>query len=145
MKQARPKPWYRPRNVLLAVLAAVLVFFGWAFLEVWQVYTAEPNPTVDYRAKLRKMAEQNAGVSSEEADDSWRLVVDAMEAYKEAERQINEELAESDFSSRGTFDDGQVDFAYPLFGSSLADDVDRERQCLQRIRELGVPQLLDKL
>lgn len=145
MKQARPKPWYRPRNVCLAVLAAVLVFFGWVFLEVWQVYTAEPNPTVDYRAKLRKMAEQTAGVSSEEADDSWRLLVDALEAYKEAEREVNEELVESGFSSRGTFDDGQVDFAYPLFGSSLPDDMDRERQCLQRMRELGVPQLVDRL
>ena len=145
MKQRKPKHWYRPRNVFLAVLAAVLLFFGWVFLEVWQVYTAEPRPTIDYRAKLRDMAGQNAGVSPEEADDSWRLVVDAMEGYKEAERQINEELAESGFSSRGTFDDGQVDFAYPLFGSSLPDDVDRERQCLQRMRELGVPQLLDGL
>ena len=145
MKQRKPKHWYRPRNVFLAVLAAVLLFFGWVFLEVWQVYTAEPKATVDYRAKLRDMAEQNAGVSPEEADDSWRLVVDAMEGYKEAERQINEELAESGFSSRGTFDDGQVDFAYPLFGSSLPDDMDRERQCLQRMRELGVPQFLDGL
>ena len=145
MKQAKPKPWYRPRNVCLAVLAAVLVFFGWVFLEVWQVYTAEPNPTVDYRAKLRKMAEQNAGVSSEEADDSWRLVVDAMEGYKEAEREVNEELVESGFSSRGTLDDGQVDFEYPLFGGTLPADVDRERQCLQRMRQLGVSQLLDRL
>ncbi len=145
MKQTKPKHWYRPRNVFLAVLAAVLLFFGWVFLEVWQVYTAEPRPTIDYRAKLREMAEQNAGVSPEEADDSWRLVVDAMEGYKEAERQINDELAVSGFSSRGTFDDGQVDFDYPLFGSSLPDDVDRERQCLQRMRELGVPQLLDGL
>ena len=144
-RSTQPKPWYRPRNVLLTLLGAVLLFFGWAFLEVWQVYTAEPNPTVDYRAKLRKMAEQNAGVSPEEADDSWRLLVDALEAYKEAERQINEELAESGFSSRGTFDDGQVDFNYPLFGSTLPDDVNRERQCLQRMRELGVTQLLDRL
>ena len=73
MKQRKPKHWYRPRNVFLAVLAAVLLFFGWVFLEVWQVYTAEPKATVDYRAKLRDMAEQNAGVSPEEADDSWRL------------------------------------------------------------------------
>ena len=145
MKQAKPKPWYRPRNVSLAVLAAVLLFFGWVFLEVWKVYTAEPKATFDYRAKLREMAEQNAGVLAEEADDSWRLVVDAMEEYKEAERQINEELAESDFSSRGTFDDGQVDFDYPMFGSTLPDDVDRERQCLQRMRELGVSELLDRL
>ncbi len=145
MKQARRKPWCHPRNVCLAVLAAVLVFFGWVFLEVWQVYTAEPNPTVDYRANLREMAEQNAGVSAEEADDSWQLVVDALEAYKEAERQINEELTESGFSSRGTLDDGQVDFAYPLFGDTLPDDVNRERQCLERMRELGIPQLLDKL
>ncbi len=38
------------------------------------MYTAEPSPTVDYRAKLREMAEQNAGVSSEEADDLWGLI-----------------------------------------------------------------------
>lgn len=146
MSDTKPrKPWYRPRNVFLAALVAVVLFFGWAFLEVWQVYTAEPNPTVDYRAKLREMAEQNAGVSPEEADDSWRLVVEALEAYKEAEREVNEELVESGFSSRGTFDDGQVDFAYPLFGSTLPDDVNRERQCLQRMRELGVSQLLDRL
>ncbi len=145
MKQATPEPWYRPRNVFLALVVGVVCFFGWAFLEVWQVYTAEPNPKIDYRAKLREMAEQNAGVSPEEADDSWRLVVDALEAYKEAERQINEELPESGFSSRGTLDDGRVDFEYPLYGDHLPADVDRERQCLQRMRELGVPQLLDKL
>ena len=131
--------------MFLALLAAVLLFLGWVFLEVWQVYTAEPKATVDYRAQLRELAEKNAGVSPEEADDSWRLVVDAMEGYKEAERQISDELAQSGFSSRGTFDDGQVDFDYPMFGSILPDDVDRERQCLQRIRELGVSQLLDRL
>ena len=82
------KPWYRPRNVSLAVLAALLLSFGWASLEVWKVYTADPHPTVDYRAKLREMAEQNAGISPEEADDSWRLFMEAMEGYKEAERQV---------------------------------------------------------
>lgn len=145
MKQATTKPRYRPRNVFLAFVTAVVLFFGWAFLEVWQVYTAEPSPTIDYRAKLRELAEQNAGVSPEEADESWRLVVDALEAYKEAEHQVNEELAEFGFSARGTLDDGQVDFAYPLFGDTLPDDVNRERQCLQRMRELGVTQLLDRL
>ena len=139
------KPWYRPRNVFFAVLVAVVLFFGWAFLEVWQVYTAEPSPTIDYRAKLREMAEQNAGVSPEEADESWAILIRALDRYKDAENEINAELAETGFSSRHEFDRGEVDFGYPLFGPTLPKDVDREQRCLQRIRDLGVMDLITEL
>ena len=73
INKRKQKPWYRLRNIFLVIVFAIVTFFGWAFIEVWQVYTAEPNPTIDYRAKLRQMAEQQAGVTSQQADESWAI------------------------------------------------------------------------
>lgn len=144
MKQMKQKPWYRLRNIFFTFVFVIFIFLGWAFLEVWKVYKAEPKPRIDYRAKLRQMAEDNAGISAEDADKSWLLFVEAMDKFAEAQSLVNAQRSQSNFKSRGKSDDGDVDFGYPLCGNSLPDDVDREKQCLQKISDLGVYQLLDE-
>ena len=99
MKQKKPKPWYRLRNVCLAFMFAIFIFSGWAFLEVWLLYNAEPSPTIDYRAKLRELAEEQADVSSLQANSSWSLLMEAVDLYRDAEDEVNRELqSESEFT-----------------------------------------------
>ena len=134
----RRKPWYRPRNVFLALLATVVLFFGWAFLEVCQVYTAEPSPTVDYRAKLREMALEHAGVPTDGASRTWALLQTATDVTDRLWSELDAELVVSNFEQRYDWDAGEVDFAYVLHGKELPQQVDRERQCLDRMRDKGV-------
>ncbi len=138
MKQAKPKPWYRPRNVFLAFVTAVVLFFGWPFLEVWQVYTAEPRPTIDYRAKLRELAEQHTQVSPEVADEAWQLLLTAIDLSKTIQVQAEADLIVSGFSPRSEWDNSEIDFSYVRSGVTLSYEIERERSCLNRMREQGV-------
>ena len=139
------KRWYRPRNVSLVVLGAVLLFLGWAFLEVWQVYTAEPNPAVDYRAKLRELAEYHAGVSADDADKAWGIVVDAMNLVGEIDSELVSQLASTDFEPRDEYDQGSIDFGRLIHSQVIPNNVDRERLAIEQMRDRGVFSLLGKL
>lgn len=139
------KPWYRPRNVSLAVLGAVLLFFGWAFLEVWQVYTAEPNPAVDYRAKLRELAEYHVGVSSNNADEAWDFLVEAMNLADEIESEVVLQLASTELEPRDEYDQGSIDFLRVIYGRVVPSNVDRERRVIELMGERGVFRLLGRL
>lgn len=138
------KPWYRPRNVLLAVLAAVVLFFGWAFLQVWQVYTAEPNPAVDYRAKLRELAEYHAGISSDDADEAWDLLVDAMNLAGEIDSEIVLQLASTDFEPRDEYDQGSIEYDRIYYGRTLPTNIQREARAIELMRKEGVFDLLQQ-
>ena len=139
------KPWFRPRNVVLAVLAAVLVFFGWAFLEVWQVYTAEPNPAIDYRAKLRELAEYHAGVSSNHADEAWDFLVAAMNLADEIDSEVVLQPASTEFEPRDEYDQGSIDFLRVICGRVVPSNVDRERRVIELMGERGVFRPLGRL
>ncbi len=136
------KRWYRPRNVFLAVLAAVVLFFGWAFLEVWQVYTAEPNLVVDYRAQLRELAHKHAGVMLEGVNDTWEILQSAIDVGDRVWSDLDAEFAAANVKQRYDWDEGHIDFAYVLHGRELPEDVDRERLCLDRMHNRGVMDML---
>ncbi len=137
-------PWYRPRNVSLAFLVAVLLFLGWAFLEVWQVYTAEPNPVVDYRAKLRELAEYHAGISSYDADNAWDLLVDAMNLADEIDAELVLQLASTDFEPRDEYDQGSIEYDRVYYGRTLPTNIQREARAIELMRKEGVFDLLQQ-
>ena len=64
-------PWYRPRNVLLLMFVLAVVGIGWVVVQIWNVYTASPKITHDYRAEFRQLAAQAAGVSPSSGDNAW--------------------------------------------------------------------------
>jgi hypothetical protein len=71
MQKKRRKPWYRPRNVVLVLLA---VFLVWAGSWIRWALTVEPNPTVDYAAEL----EQLSAAAQPPGEDAWPHLQAAM-------------------------------------------------------------------
>ncbi len=140
----RRKRWYRPRNVLLVLATALLIPLGWASREVWQVYTAVVNPSVDYRAELRKLSEEAAGVSSAAADDTWFLLLDLLEDAEAVRTDVEAQIAIEGFEPRDEYDDGTIDYSLVLYGRSLPDDISRERRAFAMLRERGVFDRFDR-
>lgn len=138
------RPWYRPRNVLLAFVTAVVLFFGWAFLEVWQVYTAEPNPAVDYRTKLRELAEYHAGISSDDADEAWTILVAAMNLADEIDSELVLQLASTNFERRDEYDQGSIEYDRIYYGRTLPSNIQREARAIELMRKEGVFDLLQQ-
>jgi hypothetical protein len=123
----RRTPWYRPRNVLTALLSALVVFLGWAFYETMKVYRAQPNPHVDSRARLRTLSEQAAGVSRDEGGAAWRHLTDLLER------------------AQGAWTDPDLDFGAVLEGPQLPEPIDAEREAIARLHERGVLERLERL
>lgn len=143
-RSTKPKPWHRPRNVFLALVAAVVLFFGWAFLEVWQVYTAEPNPAVDYRAKMRELAEQHAGVSRSDGEEAWALLVEILDQVDQIHSSQEGRIAESGFEARDEYDQGSIEYDRVYYRRAFPANVQREIDAIDRIRNEGVFDLLQK-
>jgi hypothetical protein len=73
------KPWYRPRNVVLAIVSLVAFLIG---RELWIAFTAVPGSRIDYPAKL---AELVASYQPAGAEDGWPLLLEAI-AIEDAAR-----------------------------------------------------------
>lgn len=144
MKQNKPKPWYRARNVFLVIVFAIVAFIGWAFIEVWQVYSADPNPAIDYRAKLNELAHKDSGVKLEEADNTWNILQSAIDIADKVYADLDSELVNSSFEQRYDWDAGEIYFPYLLSGDELPTDIERERLCLSRMRDKGMMNTLEQ-
>ncbi len=64
------RSWLRPRNVLLALVAALVTWFGWAV--TWALM-AEPNPTTDYRAQIVALS----AAAQPPGEDGWPYLAEA--------------------------------------------------------------------
>jgi hypothetical protein len=90
VRRRRGRPWYRPRNVILAILLVIVLVVLWAVWETWNVYRDEPGTTVDYHMELTRLCEsrQPAG------EDGWpqlAAVLERLEAASwEARRQARD-------------------------------------------------------
>ncbi|MDY7109829.1 MAG: hypothetical protein SYC29_14450 [Planctomycetota bacterium] len=83
--QGRRRPWYRPRNVILAIVLVILLVCGWAVLETWRAYTAEPAVTIDSRAELTALCESRQPPGA----NGWiplAAVLDRVEAAQRLDR-----------------------------------------------------------
>ncbi len=115
------KPWYRWRNVALAAAAAFLVLFGWALLEVIEVYRARPNPGTDTRAEMQRLFETRTGVQAAEATKSWGLLSAVLAEFQGM-----------------TAEDSELDFGRVYGGQSLSEALGPERLAIGLLRERGV-------
>ena len=130
------KPWYRPRNVLLVLLAAVVLALGWALWQVLEVYGAEPNPTHDTRAAQRAAFEAAAGVSAELAGDSWHALMDICDDVDAVRDRI---VARYDDAEQPPRDEwyNDVDFGLVMHGRTLPGDIGPEREALAILARRG--------
>lgn len=80
------KPWYRPRNIVLAFLAAGFAFVGWLTYLVYWALTVQPNPSVDYAKQMQALSigKQPKG------DNAWPLLMDAISILEEIEESLHE-------------------------------------------------------
>jgi hypothetical protein len=143
--QHRRRPWYRPRNVIPAVLLAALAVLTWAFFETWKVYRSEPSPGVNYRAEFRAYAEQTHGVDLERADRAWTALVAALESVSSINAQIRCEIEAGQLEVPSSEDAQRIyglDFERIRCGASPPNDIELELEALRRYREADVFTLL---
>jgi hypothetical protein len=131
------KSWYRPRNVLVALLAVAVVFFGWAFWETLKVYYAKPNPAMDSRRRLRDLALDTAGITAEEGETAWLLLVEIFEAAEEVRDEINAQYDAGVFEPRDEYD-GELDYDRVREGRTLPGDLVPERRAFELLEQRGV-------
>ncbi len=76
------KPWFRPRNIVLAVVAVIGATICWVVLEA---LTAKPGELVDYQKKLVELVEsyQPGGSGDPNAWDSFASAAEIFQAAKE--------------------------------------------------------------
>jgi hypothetical protein len=138
----RKKPWYRLRNLILGAMALIVVWLGWAFFEVWKVYTGEPKITRDYRAEFRKLSEKAAGVAEGSGDEAWDKFVEATARCSDIIREYEKRIRNGELPARKIpgYDDEYpvVDFGLVRQGASIPDQVAREREVLQLLRNEGI-------
>lgn len=76
------KPWYRPRNVALMLLA---VFVVWVFSEVFRGLNARPGGTINYGQKMVRLVESYQKDAPADDPDAWPILLDLIDRYAEVE------------------------------------------------------------
>lgn len=137
----RKKPWYRLRNLILGALALIVLCLGWAFFEVWKVYTGEPKITRDYRAEFRKLSEKSAGVPEGSGDDAWRILADAASQCKTIMDDYRARIRKGEAPARllsGESDNQFIEFGFVVEGKSVPNRAEREIAAMILLRQQGV-------
>ena len=141
-RTASKKPWYRLRNLILGALVLIVLLLGWAFLEVWKVYTGEPKITRDYRAEFRRTSEKAAGVPEGSGDEAWEKFIEATSRCNEIIRKYEQRISDGEVPARklpdDSFEDPTVMFELVRHGTSIPRGLDREREVIQLLRDQGV-------
>lgn len=140
----KKKPCYRLRNIFLVLLCICIIAFGWAFYEVLKVYTAEPNPTIDSRTQLRTLAAQHANVSRSQGEEAWNILIDALEKTDRIELVLQERIIADGFEPRDDYDDTYLQYDRVFGGRTFPNNVQREINALNIMRNEGVFELLNQ-
>ncbi len=85
------KPWHRPRNVVLAVLLAIVLVIGWIGLDFWRVYTDLPESVDEYRAEMLALC----AAGQPEGDDGWPLLATVLKQLDSAAEDARRPLRQS--------------------------------------------------
>ncbi|MCH8152513.1 MAG: hypothetical protein IH830_09100 [Planctomycetes bacterium] len=85
------KRWYRPRNVVLTVLFAIVLVIGWICLDGWRVYTDAPESTDEYRAEMMALC----AAGQPEGEDGWPLLAGVLEQLDSAAEDARRPLWQS--------------------------------------------------
>ena len=140
----KKKPWYRLRNTCLALLSIFLITIAWASNEVWTVYTAKPNPTIDYSAKLQLLAEQHAQVSHSNGEKSWMILSNALAKAELINSDMEAQISQRGFVARHEYDSGSIEYDRVYGGRKLPKDFKRETDTIKLMQIEGVFKLLQQ-
>jgi hypothetical protein len=88
MSDSRP-PWYRPRNILLAI---ALVLVGMAFYAVTWALSAQPEPTVDYGNRMEAFTAR----AQPPGENGWPYLVQATEVMRAVEAELADGIVDFD-------------------------------------------------
>ena len=77
------KPFYRPRNLILATLAILAVIVSY---QVYLALTARPGRTIDYAAKMAELIESNQPTDA--GPDAWPVLRDIIERQTTVESDL---------------------------------------------------------
>ena len=86
----QPSPFYRPRNIALALL---LAFVGWISYLVYWAVTVQPNPSTDYAKKLEELS----AASQPLGENAWPILMEAARILQEVETELS--IRDDDFDS----------------------------------------------
>ncbi len=87
----RRKRWYRPRNVLLAILFVIVLVVAWVFLDLWRVYTDTPESVDEYREQMIALCADG----QPEGQDGWPLLASVLDQLHSAAEEARRGLRES--------------------------------------------------
>ena len=122
------KPWYRPRNIVLALSIAFVAWIG--YLIYWAV-TVKPNPSTDYAKKMQELS----AASQPPGENGWPMLIEAARILSE----VRFALVEAD-DSAAPFDHFDFD---PFYRSDTSPEV--LSKLLHTIAELRAAGTFDQL
>lgn len=142
------KPWYRPRNVTLAVLALVLGWLGWA---IYFALSAEPGRSIDHARLLSELVEEY--MPGEPGDgDAWPLLMETIAREEHARGLVWADREDwkgvaLNYSELGAEPYTRADDGTPMLDTTRtwADAQARLRDAQRVLREQGVFDLLARL
>lgn len=82
-RTAQPSPFYRPRNIALALL---LAFVTWISYLVYWAVTVQPNPSTDYAKKLEELS----AASQPLGENAWPMLMEAARILQEVETELSD-------------------------------------------------------
>lgn len=100
MADTARKPWYRPRNIALGVLAIFLIVICWAGSWVYWSLTAEPKPSINFSEQLEQVARR----AQPPGDNGWPDVQLALDLLDELESAFPRESRTTVHASGFKFD-----------------------------------------
>lgn len=145
----RRKPWYRLRNIVLAIVAGLALAIGYVVYETVALMSAEPNPMHDYRAEFVTSVVQEIDADPARAQEAWDLFVEVAEDVQAMEEEAVELLqnahsAANAYEERFPGDGWHFSFDLGRTGPSVHPRFDRERELLQEMRKAGIFDRVDQ-
>ncbi len=139
------KPWYRPRNIVLSVVAIALLWLGWA---VFVALTARPGDRVNYAAKLNQVLRDNQPGGGA-VENRWREYFDILMETQGALEAFEAELNNGEGGSVNFGSLNAVPSTVYLISEAELNDLRRNHelsiQMIRRFHESDLPTRLDEL
>lgn len=82
-RSTKPKPFYRPRNIILALLFA---FVAWISYLIYWAVTVQPNPSTDYAKKLQELS----AASQPPGENAWPMLAEAARILTEVQSALED-------------------------------------------------------
>lgn len=142
------KPWYRVRNIVLAILALFALGVGFIVYETLSLLNARPNLAHDHRGAFIADVLKETGADPARAQEAWDVLMNAVTTSAELRSTAHQQLKEAYrfvlYEPRFKNDSLDDSVGYGLYGPSVDPRLDRERELIARIVESEAFQALDR-